>query len=97
MIIWTTTDNQRKNYYFFAIHGQIDFILYSLEHSFGSQQSATHVAQKENATKKGEVCKFLDEQVDILLTGTVIHRGSVPLPALGDITVERREKGRNKG
>ena len=34
----------------------------------------------------------MDEQVDILFTGTVIHRGSVPLPALGDITVERREK-----
>ena len=32
------------------VFGQIDFILYSLEHSFGSQQSATHVAQKENAT-----------------------------------------------
>ena len=32
------------------VFGQIDFILYSLEYSFGSQQSASHVAQKENAT-----------------------------------------------
>ena len=52
--------------------------------------------QEEKLIGKDCECKLLDQQVDILLTNSIIYRGNVPLPALGDITVERREKGRNK-
>ena len=34
--------------------------------------------------KKKAKCSFLDEQVDVLLIGTVIRKGSIPLPAIAD-------------